>query len=158
MHHGWTLLLMMLVGVTWTLRASSQQLTDSAFHAMQERGKHVMGVDQTTSTHRFTSLPDGGRVTLVRDTNDSAGVARIRAHLRDMQRAFSAGDFSMPMFVHMKTVPGISVMAQRRSRILYTETDIPGGGELRITTLDSASLAAIHEFLAFQRGEHRAGS
>jgi hypothetical protein len=136
----------------------AQQLTDSAFHAMQARGKEVMGVDQMTSMHRFTPLPDGGRITFVRDSNDSAGTARIRAHLRKMQGAFSAGDFSMPMLIHMKIVPGVSVMAARHNLITYTETDIPRGGQLRIVTEDSASIAAVHEFLAFQRGEHRAGS
>jgi hypothetical protein len=117
-----------------------------------------MGVDQTTSTHSFVSLADGGRITLVRDVDDTAGAARIRQHLHDMQRAFGAGDFSMPMFIHMKTVPGVAVMAARHDRITYTESDLPNGGALRITTTDSTALAAIHQFLAFQRSEHHAGS
>ncbi len=152
------LLVSAIVAVLVGPRLDAQQLTDSAFHAMQTRGKEVMGVDQMTSMHRFTPLPDGGRITFVRDSNDSAGTVRIRAHLREMQRAFSAGDFSMPMLIHMKTVPGVSVMATHHNLITYTETDIPRGGELRIVTEDSASIAAVHEFLAFQRGEHRAGS
>jgi hypothetical protein len=125
---------------------------------MQQRGQQTMGVDQTTSSHGFQSLPDGGRIVLVRNVDDSAGVARIRQHLRDMQRAFSAGDFSMPMFIHMKDVPGASVMAARHSLITYTESDLPKGGALRITTMDSAAIEAIHRFLAFQRTEHHSGS
>ncbi len=136
----------------------AQRSTDTAYRAMQERGEKTMGVDQTTSSHGFQSLPDGGRIVLVRDINDSAGVARIRAHLRDMQHAFGAGDLSMPMFIHMKTVPGVSVMAARHALITYTESDLPGGAALRIVTADSAALAAIHQFLAFQRTEHHAGS
>ncbi|HKN66465.1 MAG TPA: hypothetical protein VJW73_09320, partial [Gemmatimonadaceae bacterium] len=56
---------------------------DSAFASMQERGKMAMGVDQYTSTHHFDALPDGGRIELQRDVDDSAGVARIRAHIRE---------------------------------------------------------------------------
>jgi hypothetical protein len=150
-----------LLGVVLAASApalSAQQVTDSAFHAMQARGKQTMGVDQNTSTHHFTSLPDGGKITFVRDSDDSAGTAGIRAHLRDMQRAFGTGDFSMPMFIHMKTVPGVATMAERRQLITYTETDTPRGGELRIMSADATAIAAIHEFLAFQRREHRAGS
>src|SRR4051812_42292262 len=54
--------------------------SDTAFAAMQQRGKQAMGVDQYTSVHLFDALPDGGRIELQRETNDSAGVAQIRAH------------------------------------------------------------------------------
>jgi hypothetical protein len=135
----------------------AQHSGDTAFQSMQQRGHQVMGVDQTTSSHGFMSLPDGGRIVLVRNLNDSAGVAQVRQHLRELQRAFRAGDFSMPMFIHMKTVPGVSVMAARHDRITYTESDLPNGGALRITTTDSAAIDAIHQFLAFQRTEHHAG-
>jgi hypothetical protein len=75
-----------------------------------------------------------------------------------MQHAFGAGDFSMPMFIHMKTVPGVSVMAARHTLITYTESDLPNGGALRIATTDSVAIVAIHQFLAFQRSEHHAGT
>src|SRR5712692_2626707 len=48
---------------------------DSAFRALQDRGKTAMGVDQYTSLHRFDPLPDGGRIVLVRDSTDAAGIA-----------------------------------------------------------------------------------
>src|SRR6266480_5359738 len=49
---------------------------DSAYAAMQSRGKMVMGVNQYTSAHVFEDLPDGGRVVLDRDTSaDTVGVA-----------------------------------------------------------------------------------
>jgi hypothetical protein len=144
--------------VVFATPAIAQQSADTAYRAMQSRGQQTMGVDQTTSSHGFEPLPDGGRIVLVRNIGDSAGVARIRTHLRDMQRAFGAGDFSMPMFIHMKTVPGVSVMAVRHNLITYTESDLPNGGALRIATTDSAAIAAIHQFLAFQRSEHHAGT
>ncbi len=124
---------------------------------MQSRGAHVMGVDQYTSAHVFEDLPDGGRVVLERDDPaDTAAVATIRAHMRDIQAAFRAGDFTKPFAVHAQTVPGTAVMTARRGAITYEAIDRPRGGEVRITSSDSAAVRAIHEFLAFQRQQHHA--
>lgn len=131
---------------------------DSAFHAMQLRGAHAMRVDQYTSTHHFTDLPDGGRIELERNVDDSAGIAMIRHHLHMIAQAFGAGDFSTPMFVHMRDVPGTSTMAAKRSVIQYAVSNLPRGGSLRITTTDPEALAAVHRFLAFQRSDHHAQS
>lgn len=130
---------------------------DSAFRAMQERGKMAMGVDQGTSTHRFDALPDGGRIQLMRDVEDSVGINQIRAHLRLIQHAFQAGDFSTPQFVHMQTMPGTKDMARLRKAISYSYRDIPRGGEVDMHTSDSTALAAIHAFMGAQRTGHRAG-
>lgn len=138
--------------------SSSAMGRDSAYHAMQARGAHAMGVDQYSSTHHFTDLPDGGRIELERDVDDSVGVAMIRHHLRMIAGAFGSGDFSTPMFVHMRDVPGTATMAAERSVITYAVTDLPRGGAVRITTHDPKALAAVHEFLAFQRCDHRARS
>ena len=129
--------------------------TDSAWAAMQERGRKAMGVDQYTSVHRFETLPDGGRIELQRPTADAADVETIRAHLRDIETLFSAGDFSIPGFVHDGAVPGTDVMAGRKDRIQYRFLPLPKGGQLRITTSDPDALAAIARFLEFQRTEHR---
>ena len=118
-----------------------------------------MGVDQYTSTHRFDPLPDGGRIELQRDTDDSAGTARIRAHLRDIAQRFAAGDFSDPSFVHASAeVPGTRVMAERRTLIRFDVVELPRGGAVRLTTLDPQAITAIHEFLRFQRSDHRVKS
>jgi hypothetical protein len=128
---------------------------DSAFAALQHRGQAAMGVDQYTSAHQFEPRGDGGRIVLQRDPADSAGTATIRAHLREIAVHFAAGDFAVPMFVHSQEVPGTRTMAARRSGIRYAFAERPGGGEVRITTRDPAAVAAVHEFLAFQRGDHR---
>ena len=130
--------------------------SDSAFAALQARGQHAMGVDQQTSTHRFDSLHDGGRVELQRDVPDSAGVAQIRAHMREIAAAFTAGDFSTPAFVHAQRVPGTDVMAAKRGVITYEVRDLPLGAELLMRTSDRDAINAIHEFMAFQRADHHA--
>jgi hypothetical protein len=127
---------------------------DSGFAQLQARGKMAMGVDQYSSAHRFDDLPDGGRIELQRDPSDSAGVRTIREHLQKIATAFSQGDFSVPGFVHADSVPGTATMRAQRAAIRYQFSPLPGGGEVRITTHDTAAVAAVHDFLAYQREEH----
>jgi hypothetical protein len=130
--------------------------SDSAFSEVQARGHVAMGVDQYTSLHTFEPLPDGGRIVLQRDARDTAGVSQIRAHMQRIASAFARGDFTLPGFVHAREVPGTREMRARTSRIRYSADTLPGGAVVRLTTADSTAIAAIHEFLAFQRHDHRA--
>jgi hypothetical protein len=135
---------------------TADSASDSAFAALQKRGAAVMGVDQYTSAHVFESLPDGGRIELQREADDTAGTSTIRRHLTTVADGFRRGDFTASGLVHATEPPGTAVMAARRDRIQYTVRDLPRGGEIRIASRDSAAVAAIHAFLAFQRKEHRA--
>lgn len=137
---------------------STRDSADHAFHQLQQRGHLAMGVDQYTSQHRFEALPDGGLITLEQDAADRAGVAQIRSHMQKIALSFRMGDFAQPGFVHGREVPGTAVMRSRRARISYIPQATSSGGRLRITTRDSAALEAIHEFLAFQRQDHRVGT
>lgn len=129
------------------------------FTGVQARGANVMGVDQYSSKHVFEDLANGGRIVLDRDdAADSTGIAQIRAHMRDIASAFRAGDFSKPFAVHDQTVPGTAVMAERRTSISYAMVDRDRGAEVDIQTTDSAAITAVHEFLAFQRQDHRAAA
>jgi len=131
---------------------------DSAFVRLQQRGETAMGVNQYTSQHVFEPLPDGGRIVLQREVEDSAGTETIRAHMRKIAAAFSNGDFAIPGFVHSTAdVPGTGDMRALRSEITYAPRDLPRGAEVVITTKNPKAIAAIHEFLAFQRMDHRAG-
>ncbi|HEX6645000.1 MAG TPA: hypothetical protein VF037_09990 [Gemmatimonadales bacterium] len=135
--------------------ADSARAADSAFAAVQERGKQAMGVDQYTSAHRFDPLPDGGRIVLVRDAADTAGVRTIREHMQEIREAFRKGDFTIPGFVHDRDVPGTRVLAAKRSELRIVYRPVAGGGELQLATRDPEVVKAIHEFLAFQRMDHR---
>ena len=156
--HIWAVFLALLLLLALTAcRPPDEGASDSAFARVQSRGATVMGVDQYTSQHVFESLADGGRVVLDRDdASDTAAIATIRAHMRDIEQAFERGDFTLPGAVHAREVPGTRVMAAKRSAITYRAIERPRGGEVRITTGDSSALAAIHAFLAFQRSDHRA--
>jgi len=129
---------------------------DTSFAAMQERGRVAMGVDQYSSSHIFEPLATGGRIVLQRDAPDTAGTGTIRAHLASIAKSFGEGNFDLPGFVHGETVPGTAVMAARRSDITYTMDTLPRGGEVLIRTSDSTAVAAVHEFLAYQRHAHHA--
>jgi hypothetical protein len=130
---------------------------DSSFAAVQSRGHAAMGVDQYTSTHYFLPLPDGGRIELQRDAADSAGRVRILEHMGEIAAAFGGGDFTLPGFVHAREVPGTAVMAARRAKIRFVVETLPRGAAVRLTSGDWSAIEAIHEFLAFQRRDHRAG-
>lgn len=130
---------------------------DSAFRALQARGNQVMGVDQYSSRHVFGDFADGGRVVLQRDVDDTAGTRVIREHLRDVAKRFTAGDFSLSEAVHDdRAIPGTELMRALRTSIRYAYRDLPRGGEVRITTSAPRAVDAIHQFLAFQRADHRA--
>jgi hypothetical protein len=157
------------VRLTWTTLGAMAALiacqssdtkggSDTAFANLQQRGETVMGVDQYTSQHVFEPLADGGRIVLQRKEDDSAGTATIRAHMRTIATAFSNGDFALPGVVHaMPDVPGTRTMRTLRSEITYTPSDLPRGGEVLIASSNPKAIAAIHDFLAFQRMDHRAG-
>ncbi|HEU4997185.1 MAG TPA: hypothetical protein VFT29_20350 [Gemmatimonadaceae bacterium] len=138
-------------------RGDTTARADSQFGDVQRRGAAVMGVDQSTSKHVFEDLPDGGRIVLERDdAADTAAIRTIRAHMREIETAFRQGNFAQPGLVHAQEVPGTDVMTARRGFIAYVEADRPRGAELRILTSDTAAIAAVHRFLAFQRMDHRA--
>jgi hypothetical protein len=143
-------------GVACSDGAQRESRNDTGFASLQSRGESAMGVDQYTSAHRFEPLSDGGRIELQRDSADRAGVETIRAHMRDIADRFSRGDFTIPGFVHAREVPGTRVMAERKAQITYEARDLPAGAEVRIRASDSTAVDAVHQFLAFQRSDHRA--
>lgn len=151
-----TLGLLLALGCTGAPRDEAAAGVDSSFAALQARGESAMGVDQYTSSHVFESLPDGGRIVLQRDSLDTAGTEVIRAHMRNIATRFAAGDFSIPGMVHAQEVPGTAEMTSRRDRIRYLADTLPRGAQVRITSSDTSAIAAIHQFLAFQRMDHRA--
>ena len=136
-------------------RDSTKAQKDSAFHAMQDRGRAVMGVDQYTSVHKFEDLTNGGRIELQRAEDDTAGVNQIRRHFLEIAESIRRGDFRAPGLVHATTVPGVDVMMAKRESLRVVMRNLPRGGEMRLTSEDPEVIKAIHEFLAFQRAEHR---
>jgi hypothetical protein len=80
-------------------------------HAMNQRGDQGMGFAQDKTTHHFLLSNDGGVIQVTANSaDDQASIDQIRMHLKHIARAFQAGDFNIPMFVHDQTPPGVPAM------------------------------------------------
>ena len=110
---------------------------------------------QDANVSLFEPLQTGGRIELQTEAADADRVRRIRRFLRDLMLALRSGDFSAPRVTHLSTVPGAEAMAARRGVIYYSYRELPGGGELTITTRDLDAVRAVHNFLLFERSEPR---
>lgn len=125
---------------------------------VEQHGDMAMGFPHDKTTHHFRLAPDGGAIEVtVNDGNDSENLQAIKAHLKHIASLFSNGDFSVPMFVHSQTPPGVAEMRDRRTDITYKFEELPGGGRVRITTANHDAVNAIHDFLIFQIQDHHTG-
>lgn len=122
---------------------------------MEHRGDAVMGFSHETTTHVFKLHDDGGAIEVnANDANDAKTIAAIRAHLREIAKAFAKGDFAKPEAIHATLPDGAAEMRERRAAIKYDFAETERGGRVRITTADAKALDAVHRFLEFQIREH----
>ena len=129
---------------------------ESISAAMNERGAEGMGFSQTATTHHFLLNANGGEIQV--EANDPANTASrddIRMHLSHIAKAFSSGDFAIPMFVHDTLPPGVLVMKDRSDKISYKFEETPAGGRVVIVTTDTKARDAVQQFLRFQITEHK---
>lgn len=130
-----------------------------ARHAqVDQRHQDTTGIQSDGTAHHFLLARDGGSIRL--EVNDPAQAETrdaIRAHLREIARAFAAGDFSMPMHIHDQAPPGVDTMKAHAASIRYTYAATPKGGAVSIATADPEAVAAVHEFLRFQIRDHGTG-
>jgi hypothetical protein len=123
--------------------------------AMEHRGDAVMGFSHDATTHAFKLYDDGGAIEVVaNDPKDSKSIEAIRAHLREIAKAFAKGDFAKPKAIHEELPDGAAEMSELRAAIKYDFAETEHGGRVRITTSDAKALDAVHRFLNFQIREH----
>jgi hypothetical protein len=141
-----------------TLSSGAQSGSHAHPSDVDRRGAHVMGFDQSRTTHHFLLYEDGGAIDVsVKDASDRADLEAIRAHLPRIAEMFGAGNFDAPMLVHDTNVPGTSDMAKMKARLAYRFVQTPKGGRVNITTSDPDALAAVHAFMRFQISDHHTG-
>jgi hypothetical protein len=129
---------------------------DSTSSAMNDRGEQGMGFLQAATAHHFLLNVDGGAIQVeANDPADTASRDKIRMHLAHIAKAFSNGDFVIPMFVHDTVPPGVPVMKQQSGKITYRFEETPTGGRVVIATADPDALTAVQQFLRFQIAEHK---
>ena len=125
---------------------------------LDQRGDKVMGLDHARTTHHFRIEPDGGIIQIdVNDPADAESRQAIRAHLTEIAQAFSRGDFSSPFAIHQRVMPGVPVLIEKKETVRYRYEETERGAQVRIVTQDPAVVAAVHEFLRAQIGDHRTG-
>src|SRR5256885_2919713 len=80
MKHRVALCLVLVAACSGNAKNGAARNSDSAFAAVKERGKGVMGVNQDSAAHVFEDLPDGGRIVLdQKNASDTGAVGTIRA-------------------------------------------------------------------------------
>lgn len=129
-------------------------------HDMMKRGEsdHGMGFAQDKTTHHFLVSKDGGVIQVTANSaDDKTSLQQIRMHLKHLSQAFQSGDFSIPMFIHDQTPPGVPVMQRLTKAITYKYEDVENGGRVVISSSNAEAVKAVNEFLQFQIREHKTG-
>jgi hypothetical protein len=149
-----TLLLMLTLGVMTTLGASQNAQDHHA--GVMKRGAHVMGFDQTTTTHHFRLTRSGGVIEVTaNDAADTAAITQIQTHLQHIAKMFAEGNFSAPMLIHAQEPPGVADMKRAGTAIGYKYEPLARGGRVVVDT--ASHVNAIHDFLRFQITDHKTG-
>ena len=126
--------------------------------AVDERGDRVMGFSHDKTKHTFKLHDDGGAVEVrANDDADAESVDAIRAHLKEITKDFTAGNFLKPKEIHDREPDGVAVMKELGPRVTYVYEELERGGRVKIRTADARGTEAIHQFLRFQIKDHRTG-
>jgi hypothetical protein len=159
-------LLLTLGVMTVTLAVSQAQPqtptptpTHEDHHAgVMKRGAHVMGFDQTTTTHHFRLTRTGGIIEVTANSaDDKTAISQIQSHLQHIAVMFGEGNFTAPMLIHAQEPPGVAEMKRAGAAIGYKYEPLPRGGRVVLNTTTQPQLNAVHEFLRFQITDHKTG-
>ena len=125
---------------------------------MHVRGNVAMGFDQNRATHHFILTERGGEIRITANTSgDEETIAKIRAHVRDIEKLFASGDFAKPEYIHGELPPGAETMGRLKDDIIYEYREMPAGATLRISSQNDAAVSAVREYLRYQIREHKTG-
>jgi hypothetical protein len=128
------------------------------YAAVDERGDKAMGFSHEATMHHFRMTEDGGVIeATAKDEKDVASIAQIRAHMQDIAKMFTAGNFDIPHFIHGEDPAGVAGMKKLGSQIKYQYEELPNGARVRIATNNAEALKSIREFMNYQVSEHRTG-
>jgi hypothetical protein len=148
------LMLILALGTMTTLGASQNPQDHHA--GVMKRGAHVMGFDQTTTTHHFRLSRSGGIIEVTaNDAADTTAITQIQTHLQHIAKMFGEGNFTAPMLIHAQEPPGVADMKRAGAGIGYKYEPLPRGGRVVLNT--ATHVNAVHEFLRFQITDHKTG-
>ena len=151
------MLTMALLGLGFGAATTGAAQDVQDHHAgVMKRGAHVMGFDQTTTTHHFRLTRAGGIIEVTaNDAADKTAISQIQNHLQHIAVMFSEGNFSAPMLIHAQEPPGVAEMKRAGAAVGYKYEPLPRGGRVVLNT--TAHVNAVHEFLRFQITDHKTG-
>jgi len=128
--------------------------SDPRHAAVNSRGDTAMGFNHGQTTHHFVLRSYGGDIDVsANDPKDTDSRDRIRHHLSMIQKKFSTGDFTDPMFIHDRVPPGVPQM--KSGKVKYEFATTSHGARLQLSSADEKTIAAIHDFLKFQIEDHQ---
>lgn len=137
---------------------ASASAHDHAKQDLDQRGDQGMAFAQDKTTHHFLLFADGGAIQVTANSpDDKNSIGQVRMHLQHISHAFQAGDFSIPMFVHDQTPPGVPAMIKLKDQIHYTYEELKQGGRVLIRSDNDEAVRALHDFLRFQITQHKTG-
>jgi hypothetical protein len=138
-----------LVPTAWAASTARQQ-------EVAQKGAMVMPFNGQNSRHVFQKTPDGGlQQVLAKDALDKDLVGAIRGHLSMEADRFKKGDYSDPMTIHGKDMPGVRYLSRiKPGQIAIVYRGLPNGAEVRYTGKDAATVAAIHDWFDAQLSDH----
>lgn len=154
--HPWMVGKVIVVTNSTTITASNTNNQSAAPISMLERGDVAMGFNQSKISHQFKSTPTGGEIMITAlNSSDIETIKQIKNHISLIQKEFSAGNFTKPFYIHAQDVPGTKLMTEKKNFIKYSINEIDNGSTLILETTDKELIDAIHQFMAFQRTEHK---
>lgn len=120
------------------------------------RGGDVMPFSLSATVHVFAKSPEGGmQQVLARNADDTAQVALVRQHLREIREQFLKGDFSGPSHIHGRDIPGLAELkAARPGQIDIVYNNVAGGAELAYKTTATPLVTALHRWFDAQLADH----
>ncbi len=121
-----------------------------------KRGAKVMPFNLEQTVHVFSKKQDGGlQQVIVKNESNSEQIKLIREHLAEISKKFKQGDFSDPMTIHGKNMPGLEALKnsiQGEINIKYTK--LSNGAQIYYSTAKPDLILAIHQWFDAQLSDH----
>jgi hypothetical protein len=121
-----------------------------------QKGAMVMPFNVHNSTHMFQKNPSGGiQQVIAKNPKDQKLIEAIRDHLLMEAERFGKGDYSDPMKIHGKGMPGVKYLsAVKPGQIAITYRNVPSGAAVDYVGADAATVGAIHKWFDAQLSDH----
>lgn len=117
------------------------------------RGATIMPFDLNKTHHTFEQTEKVESVRAL-DPKDVEQIRLVRAHLRAEAEKFAAGDFSDPMAIHGRAMPGVAALSAGAERLQIEYAELPDGATITFASKDLALVAAIRDWFTAQVSDH----